>query len=171
MSLKKYKEKRDLKKSREPLAEKKKPSRKAIFVVQRHDATHLHYDFRLEMRGVLKSWAIPKGPSLDPEDKRLAVEVEDHPIEYAKFQGIIPEGHYGAGEVKIWDFGTWEALGPAYKSYKHGDLSILLSGNKLKGEFKLIKMKLKDNPKQNAWLFFKVNDKYAKKNITKKSKT
>src|SRR5690606_29698904 len=128
------------------------------FVIQRHKASHLHYDFRLEMEGVLKSWAVPKGPSLNPEDKRLAMQVEDHPFDYKNFQGVIPEGNYGAGIVEIWDKGTYTALGTTdkqeaekqlLKELRKGSLKIVMDGEKLKGEFALVKMQhAKDD---NAW--------------------
>ncbi len=109
MSLKKYKEKRDLDDSGEPSGETNGSSKKLRFVVQKHNATSLHYDFRLELNGVMPSWAIPKGPSLDPSQKRLAMKVEDHPLDYRKFEGVIPEGNYGAGEVIVWDEGFYDA--------------------------------------------------------------
>lgn len=166
MSLTKYKLKRHFKKTPEPEGSTTKKSGKLIFVVQRHHASHLHYDFRLELKGVLKSWAVPKGPSLNPKDKRLAVMVEDHPLEYATFEGDIPAGNYGAGHVDVWDHGTYEpidengaAITPAEFSrhLKDGSIKFRLSGKKLKGDFALVKMK---NEEKN-WLLIKHNDKYA----------
>lgn len=124
------------------------------FVVQEHHATHLHFDFRLGMDGVLKSWAIPKGPSMNPKDKRLAIMVEDHTLEYAAFEGIIPEGHYGSGAVVIWDSGAYELLGG---SIAEGRLEFMLKGKKLKGGFVLVKMSGKDR----EWLLMKKRDQFA----------
>ena len=120
----------------------------SIFVIQRHEATHLHWDFRLEMKGVLKSWAITKEPSMDKKIKRLAIQVEDHPLSYATFKGIIPKGNYGAGKVKIWDKGTYTP-----ESIKKDKIVFDLKGKKLKGKFVLIKT----NYAKNSWLFFRVD--------------
>lgn len=128
-----------------------------IFVVQEHNASHLHYDFRLELDGVLKSWAIPKGPSMKLKDKRLAIEVEDHPIEYANFEGTIPEGQYGAGEVHLWDKGVWEADGDPHLGLKKGKLEFNLNGEKLKGHFVLVKMHSRYMTDTNKWLLIKTN--------------
>lgn len=147
-----YHKKRNPKKSPEPVASKvkvKSKKDKLIFVVQEHHARSLHYDFRLEWKGVLKSWAIPKGPSLDPSVKRLAVQTEDHPLEYAKFKGTIPKGEYGAGEVLIWDHGSWEPEGSAAVGFKKGHIDFTLKGKKLSGKWRLIK-----TPKN--WLLMKV---------------
>ena len=161
MSLSEYKNKRDFEKTTEP-KDGKKMGKRLSFVVQRHHASHLHYDFRLEVDGVLKSWAVPKGPSLNPKDKRLAMMVEDHPYDYRTFEGIIPKGNYGAGVVNIFDEGTYEPIRGQKNSMKEGlaagNLKFVLHGRKLKGEFALVRMK--DN-EQNAWLLIKHNDKYA----------
>jgi len=125
------------------------------FVVHEHDASHLHYDFRLEMEGVLRSWAIPKGPSMDPSDKRLAVLVEDHPLEYAAFEGIIPEGEYGAGRVAIWEHGTYALL-----EKKDDKIVFFLEGIKLRGNFTLIR--LRRSKRGNEWLLIKQKDEYAR---------
>ena len=134
--LRDYNRKRDFKITREPSGKtanqvKKVVKKKLIFVVQEHHASHLHYDFRLELDGVLKSWAVPKGPSMDPGERRLAVEVEDHPLAYATFSGTIPKGQYGGGEVYIWDKGTWEMEGDAHEGLKKGKLEFKLKGKKL----------------------------------------
>src|SRR5215208_373499 len=129
--LTKYRNMRDFGDTPEPAGGKPKKSKLPIFVIQKHRASHLHYDFRLEMEGVLKSWAVPKGPSLDPTDKRLAMQVEDHPVSYFDFEGTIPEGNYGAGTVMVWDTGTWEAQGNASEMLKKGDLKFELKGKKL----------------------------------------
>lgn len=179
MSLAKYKKKRSFNKTPEPEGKKKAPSGTLRFVVQKHDASRLHYDFRLEMEGVLKSWAIPKGPSLNPDDKRLAMMVEDHPYDYKDFEGIIPEGNYGAGTVIVWDEGTYEPMdyeGDPKKAEKHllamlhkGDIKITMHGQKLKGSFALVHIKGKED---NAWLLIKKRDKYARTtDVTKKDKS
>ncbi len=147
MSLEKYKSKRDFKKTKEPKGEiKSKNKEKTIFVVQRHESSHLHHDLRLEMDGVLKSWAIPKDPLLTLEGKKLlAVSVEDHPLGYSTFEGTIPEGQYGAGKVIIWDKGTYELIEKTDKG-----MVIKINGKKLNGTFVLFKFKPPNN-----WLFFK----------------
>jgi bifunctional non-homologous end joining protein LigD len=129
------------------------------FVVQKHRASRLHYDFRLEMDGVLKSWAVPKGPSLDPSQKRLAMQVEDHPVSYFQFEGRIPDGNYGAGTVMVWDTGTWEALGDPREMLSHGDLKFRLRGKKLAGEFVLARMRSRrPGSRGTEWLLIKKKD-------------
>ncbi len=134
----------------------------ACFVVQKHQATTLHYDFRLEINGVLKSWAIPKGPSIDPNDKRLAVPTEDHSLEYKNFEGVIPEGQYGAGKVTIWDEGTYDNIRDDVsmaKAYQEGKIKICLAGKKLKGNYSLIKIQVgSQKAKQKLWLLIKMRD-------------
>ena len=171
MALTLYNKKRNFKETSEPsgllAGSEKKSTSKLIFVVQRHKATNLHYDFRLELDGVLKSWAVPKGPSLNPKDKRLAMMVEDHPYNYKDFAGIIPEGNYGAGIVEIWDKGTYTdienssrevAVKKLHEGLKTGNLKFQLFGKKLKGEFALVKLK---NTEDNSWLLIKHNDEFA----------
>jgi len=133
----------------------------SYFCVQRHDATRLHYDFRLEVGGVLKSWAVPKGPTLDPAVKHFAAHVEDHPIDYGDFEGTIPKGNYGAGSVMLWDCGTFELLGgvPADAQLARGDVKFRLHGEKLKGDFGLVHMKTRG--KGNEWLLLKKRDEFA----------
>jgi DNA ligase D-like protein (predicted 3'-phosphoesterase) len=190
--LKKYKEKRNFSKTPEPIAHPTVPApsktlransassktrelkskdeqilldkKKRIFCIQEHHARHLHWDFRLEIDGVMPSWAIPKGPSTDPKVKRLAIQTENHPISYAKFEGIIPEGEYGAGTVMVWDYGTYKnirekdsKLIPMDKCMKEGRIEIFLEGKKLQGTYVLIR--LKDSKKD--WLFFKKKDEFA----------
>lgn len=152
-----YQKKRNFKKTSEPSGGRSpKKSSKLIFVVQEHHARRLHYDFRLEYEGVLKSWAVPKGPSLNPKDKRLAVQTEDHPIEYAKFHGRIPEGEYGAGEVFIWDKGTWESESEdPGAALKKGELKFKLHGKKLNGSFVLVRTKFGKDQNKNNWLLIK----------------
>lgn len=167
MALKDYHNKRKFDETSEPKGKTKKSKEKLIFVIQRHAASRLHYDFRLEMEGVLKSWAVPKGPSLDPKDKRLAMMVEDHPYDYKDFEGNIPEGNYGAGQVEVWDSGTYEPLEEnsklsdekeLLKELHAGSLKFILHGKKLKGEFALVKMK---NTDDNSWLLIKHKDEFA----------
>lgn len=134
----------------------------AVFVVHEHHASHLHFDLRLEMDGVLKSWAVPKGPSMNPADKRLAVLVEDHPLEYGSFEGVIPEGHYGAGTVLIWDRG---AFGLKYGGVRQGRIEFTLRGEKLKGAFVLVRM----SGKQKEWLLIKKKDEHAEPGFTLKT--
>jgi bifunctional non-homologous end joining protein LigD len=163
VSLKEYARKRDFEQTPEPEPVEVGPPQGAPqFYVQRHDATRLHYDFRLEIDGTLKSWAIPKGPTLDPAPKRLAAMVEDHPLEYGEFEGNIPKGQYGGGSVMLWDRGTFELLGDvsALKQIERGDLKFRLSGAKLKGEFALVLMK--GRGKGNEWLLLKKRDAFAK---------
>ncbi|WP_413577543.1 DNA ligase D [Bdellovibrio sp. HCB290] len=161
MTLAKYNRKRDFTATTEPKGLKKAAKRKALsFVIQEHHASHLHWDFRLEWEGVLKSWAVPKGPSMDPHIKRLAVEVEDHPLSYGKFHGTIPKGHYGAGEVYIWDKGIWEPVEDAVKGFKKGHLVFNLKGKKLKGVFHLVRTR---TPGRNTqWLLMKKDDTFAR---------
>jgi bifunctional non-homologous end joining protein LigD len=167
MSLVEYLRKRDFKHTTEPKSGKG-TQKELSFVVQRHHATQLHYDFRLELDGVLKSWAVPKGPSMNPGDKRLAMMVEDHPVDYGGFEGIIPKGNYGAGVVFIWDKGTYESLAEnrdddvktLRAGLRSGSLKFKLNGRILKGEFALVKMHKAD---ENAWLLIKHNDEYAVK--------
>src|ERR1700749_1043563 len=130
MTLRDYNRKRHFDKTAEP-AGKEAPTGGRSFVIQKHAASHLHYDFRLELDGVLKSWAVPKGPSLDPSVKRLAMHVEDHPVDYGGFEGIIPEGEYGGGTVMLWDRGSWEPVGDAQEGYKKRTLKVILHGARL----------------------------------------
>src|SRR3982074_1540595 len=150
MSLETYAKKRDFKKTAEPRAGASKDKDHLIFVVQKHDASRLHYDFRLEMDGVLKSWAVPKGPSLDPKVKHLAMMVEDHPFDYLNFEGVIPKGEYGGGTVIVWDEGTYDNLSgePAAKALEKGHLKVELHGKKLTGVFSLIRTDLRGRQEQ-----------------------
>lgn len=158
MGLEKYNQKRRFDSTPEPAGKIGKGERHR-FVVQKHRASHLHYDFRLEMEGVLKSWAVPKGPSLDPADKRLAMQVEDHPVSYFDFEGVIPPGNYGAGTVMVWDMGTWEPLGDAHAMLSKGDLKFRLHGQKLNGDFVLAHMRSRrPGSKGTEWLLIKKKD-------------
>jgi bifunctional non-homologous end joining protein LigD len=161
MSLEKYWQKRDFKKTPEPRGKVVRPGRQLNYYIQEHHASRLHYDFRLELDGTLKSWAVPKGPSLDPADKRLAVHVEDHPLSYGTFEGDIPEHQYGAGHVKLWDRGVWEPEGDARKAYREGRLKFHLDGRKLHGGWTLVRMGRQEG-KQDNWLLIKENDDEAR---------
>jgi len=156
-SLTEYKKKRKFDKTPEPGPTKKKTKTGRIFVVQKHRATQLHYDFRLEVDGVLKSWAVPKGPSLDPTVKRLAMQVEDHPVDYAKFEGVIPEGEYGGGTVMVWDYGTYEPenTDDVASALRKGELKFSLDGQKLKGSWVLVRTR------DRQWLLMNHRDYYT----------
>src|SRR5436190_10439176 len=159
MGLTEYRKKRDFRKTSEPPAETKKSSKKLHYVIQKHDATRLHYDLRLELNGVLKSWAVPRGPSLDPNVKSLAVEVEDHPIDYAKFEGIIPKGQYGGRTVIVCDRGIWTPTFDPHFGLKKGHLEFELEGEKLSGRWHLVRIR-KEGERQN-WLLMKGKDESA----------
>src|SRR5205823_1093338 len=166
MGLKEYHHKRDFSITPEPRGEEK-PSEGRSFVIQKHAATRLHYDFRLEMEGVLKSWAVPKGPSLNPKDKRLAMMTEDHPVEYGDFEGIIPEGQYGGGTVLLWDRGTWEPIGDPHEGFEKGRLKFKLHGEKLHGNWMLVRTKRDAMASvfergKPQWLLFKERDDAAR---------
>jgi bifunctional non-homologous end joining protein LigD len=158
-----YRKKRDFEQTAEPSGETPvAPSKRRRFVIQKHDASRLHYDLRLEKDGVFKSWAVTKGPSLDPHDKRLAVEVEDHPLDYGDFEGTIPKGQYGGGTVQLWDRGYWESDDPD-KGFKKGDLKFTLHGDKLHGSWVLVRMRNdRSGGKRTNWLLIKHRDDYAK---------
>ena len=163
MSLREYQRKRHFQRTPEPKGSTRASAGK-LFVVQKHAARHLHYDFRLELDGVLKSWAVPKGPCLDPSVKRLAMHVEDHPIEYGSFEGVIPEGEYGGGTVMLWDEGEWEPIGDPREGYHVGKLKFKLHGQKLRGGWMLIRTasKTKSAKDRQQWLLFKERDGFAK---------
>ncbi|THD77391.1 MAG: DNA ligase D [Phenylobacterium sp.] len=157
--LTRYRSMRDFAKTAEPAgAEKTKPSNRLRFVIQKHAASRLHYDLRLELDGVFKSWAVTRGPSLDPHEKRLAVEVEDHPLDYGDFEGTIPAGQYGGGTVMLWDRGYWEPEGDPHAMLKTGDLKFTLDGERLKGSYVLVRMKRREREKTNNWLLIKHHD-------------
>jgi bifunctional non-homologous end joining protein LigD len=157
MALTEYKKKRKFDKTPEPGPETKRTKSGRMFVIQKHRATALHYDFRLEADGVLKSWAVPKGPSLDPKVKRLAMQVEDHPVDYAKFEGVIPEGEYGGGTVMVWDYGTYkpENTTNVSEALRKGELKFSLNGKKLKGSWVLVRTR------DRQWLLLKHRDYYT----------
>jgi bifunctional non-homologous end joining protein LigD len=174
MSLRAYRQKRSFDETPEPKGSRKSKVALPVFCVQKHAASHLHYDFRLEHKGVLLSWAIPKGPSLNPADKRLAIRVEDHPYDYRDFEGEIPKGNYGAGTVMIWDEGSFhlkdatekKAIAKAIEEgLTKGHLDLVLEGNKLKGAFSLIKMS--GDSSQDQWLLIKGRDSYASAVVSK----
>jgi DNA ligase D-like protein (predicted 3'-phosphoesterase) len=161
-SLEAYRKKRDFRKTPEPSGKAGARGKHPIFVIQKHDARNLHYDFRLEVDGVLKSWAVPKGPSTDPRDKRLAVPTEDHPMEYADFEGVIPKGEYGGGTVLLWDKGTYRNLKkkngkevPVGRCMRDGHIVVKLHGKKLKGGYSLIRT---GKGKEERWLLVKMDD-------------
>ena len=173
--LAKYRSKRDFEKTQEPSGDAKvRAAEYPRFVIQKHDATRLHYDLRLEHDGVFKSWAVTKGPSLDPTDKRLAVEVEDHPLDYGDFEGTIPKGEYGGGTVMLWDRGYWLPEGDENvdEALSKGELKFVLAGGKLQGSFVLVRMKHdRDGGKRNNWLLIKHKDEWAKPATARRSST
>jgi bifunctional non-homologous end joining protein LigD len=165
-ALAEYRRKRDFTRTREPAGGRSRVGRKLAFVIQKHAASHLHFDLRLELDGVMKSWAVPKGPSLDPTVKRLAMQVEDHPIEYNKFEGTIPEGEYGGGTVMLWDRGTYTAPGDEpdpeaalRRGYEKGDFKFELHGKRLQGSWVLVRIRRDEERRQ--WLLIKHRDEYA----------
>src|SRR5205085_2303568 len=164
--LKKYRSMRHFGATPEPSGGKPKKAKLPVFVIQKHHASHLHYDFRLEMEGVLKSWAVPKGPSYDPTVKRLAMMTEDHPYDYKDFEGVIPAGNYGGGNVIIWDEGTYELTEPddGVKGIRQGKLAFKMYGKKMFGEWALVKIKGR-SPKGNEWLLLKHRDGYASADV------
>jgi bifunctional non-homologous end joining protein LigD len=163
VSLKDYHHKRNFERTTEPKGtQKQRENHALLYVIQKHQASHLHYDFRLEWNGVLLSWAIPKGPSLDVAVKRLAMQVEDHPLEYGGFEGVIPEGEYGGGTVMLWDRGTWEPEDPDVDAgLKKGELKFTLHGKKLKGSWVLVRTRGFGGAGKTSWLLIKHRDEYA----------
>ncbi len=166
MTLSKYREKRNFKVTPEPSGDvtEKAPHKEGLYVIQKHRATQLHYDFRLEFEGVLLSWAVPKGPSLDPSVKRLAMQVEDHPVDYGGFEGVIPEGEYGGGTVMVWDTGTWtpeSQSADVAAALKKGDLKFTLHGKKLRGSWVLVRTHGYGSSSGKSWLLIKHRDEFA----------
>ncbi|HZE75419.1 MAG TPA: DNA polymerase ligase N-terminal domain-containing protein [Gemmatimonadales bacterium] len=162
-----YRRKRDFTRTGEPKGGRRSAAPKLAYVIQKHAASHLHFDLRLELDGVMKSWAVPKGPSLDPSVKRLAMEVEDHPMEYNAFEGTIPQGEYGGGTVMIWDRGTYryggtdaDPIGGLRRGYAKGDFKFVLQGKRLKGSWVLVRTRRGD-PRRSQWLLFKHRDEFA----------
>src|SRR3954451_3373636 len=162
MALEKYRAKRSFHVTAEPRGGKIKRGGNT-FVIQKHAATRLHYDLRLELDGVMKSWAVTRGPSLVPGEKRLAVHVEDHPIEYNDFEGTIPQGQYGGGTVMIWDRGRWIPEGDPHRGYAKGKLDFILEGHKLRGRWHLVRMRKRPGERQEPWLLIKANDDAARR--------
>jgi bifunctional non-homologous end joining protein LigD len=167
LKLGEYRRKRDFKVTAEPRGGRARAAPKLAFVIQKHAASHLHYDLRLELDGVMKSWAVPKGPSLDPAVKRLAMEVEDHPIEYNKFEGIIPQGEYGGGTVMLWDRGTYryggddpDPLEGLRRGYQKGDFKFVLQGKRVRGSWVLVRTR-RGSPNRAQWLLIKHRDEEA----------
>jgi bifunctional non-homologous end joining protein LigD len=165
--LEEYRSKRDFTRTKEPKGGGVRKAKKLAFVIQKHAASHLHYDLRLELDGVMKSWAVPKGPSQDPSVKRLAMEVEDHPIEYNAFEGTIPKGEYGGGTVMLWDRGTYtyggtdpDPIEGLRRGYQKGDFKFVLNGERLKGSWALVRMR-RDQPGKAQWLLIKHRDEHA----------
>lgn len=172
--LQEYHAKRSFSATPEPYGDFKKSKKEPLFVIQKHAASHLHYDFRLEVNGVLVSWAIPKGPSTNRAEKRLAVMTEDHPMDYATFEGVIPEGNYGAGTVMVWDIGTYENAKKEYgismeKALEEGKVEVTLHGKKMHGTYALVRTHLHDDKKN--WLFFKIKDEEKVPSIKGKEKS
>src|SRR5882757_7477974 len=162
MSLEEYHRKRNFAVTPEPRGEEGRRDGRS-FVVQKHAASRLHYDFRLELEGVRKSWSVPKGPSFDPRVKRLAMATEDHPVDYGAFEGIIPKGEYGGGTVMLWDHGTWEPIGDPHKEYHGGNLKFELHGEKLRGRWALVRIRGKDRrDSDRTWLLIKERDDLAR---------
>src|SRR5262245_10952155 len=159
-TLQTYRAKRRFAETPEPKGRK---SRRAgwRYLIQKHDATRLHYDFRLELDGVLKSWAVTRGPSLNPKDKRLAIRTEDHPVDYGSFEGVIPPGNYGAGTVMLWDRGRWEPIGDPHEGLERGKLVFRLRGERLRGEWALIRLRTRKREKRESWLLIKATDEQA----------
>ena len=164
-ALRTYRDKRNFDATPEPAEGGEANESARSFVIQKHWATRLHYDFRLELEGTMKSWAVPKGPSYDPHDKRMAMPTEDHPIAYNRFEGTIPKGNYGAGKVIIWDKGTWIPLEDPHKGWRDGKLKFELRGHKLHGHWTLVRMKGRGNGREDPWLLIKERDDAAKKAI------
>ena len=162
MGLQTYRDKRDFAETREPRGGKARATEGHSYVIQKHAARQLHYDLRLELDGVLKSWAVTRGPSLVPGEKRLAVEVEDHPVEYGSFEGTIPKGQYGGGSVIVWDRGTWKPEGDPHKGLAKGRLDFGLDGEKLRGRWHLVRMRPRRGEKRTNWLLIKADDEEAR---------